>query len=767
MSSGPRRTLGAISALVSAISCRPATAPVSAASAGASAAEMPRVELRTLDDRPALGLVQRDGDPKGAVALAIAHDFGSEASVSLSALLVSRLGKAGFREVRARAHGLGLSVATLATPAEATRFVQAASAALASPVGAGERLGERTRVPTLRSAAEAAVHACSGELGIAANPSPGPADANALERWRGRLRSARAASFAAVGARPLLDAVVAAVAAGDKWSNDPGPTDPWPDADAVGSASSAERRLSIAYRVADPARALEVANALGTPGSTLSERLGSLEGTFLVERVVATTRVRGACLRVDVRAPAAAPAASQLARAVVVVDDEARRELDAAKGAAASLDEAVLRPAHPAEAAGAAAWRALIGRERSGSTRRAVSWQGVTQGEDFARAVATHEAARGRAALERRVRLEAGQGELWALVASPCGTAAESSDDAGIHDVVLRALSAKGSAGVGLEPWITPDAVGVLAHSPRATAHESADEHARRVGEALGRALATPLTGSDVAEAKSDLLQEIGPAGQRGYFVALDATSGGHPSWLDPRGTWRSVSGSPTESADARRRLWLSGPLRLAVLANVKGEQAESLGASLERWLRPLRGEPSACPSGTRSAINGEQTVEVASAEHARALVAYPIAASARSEAEWTAFLANRPGGWLEQALRGVGESRARAAVLGGRLSAALLIEIQCPEAERAAALGQVRALVQRLAKGDASEADTELARRHFETRDAERALDPRGRIVELWRGGHSPRAELGSLRRFHQSLGTTKEIVVHAKPKA
>jgi hypothetical protein len=206
------------------------------------------------------------------------------------------------------------------------------------------------------------------------------------------------------------------------------------------------------------------------------------------------------------------------------------------------------------------------------------------------------------------------------------------------------------------------------------------------------------------------------------------------------------------------------------VLANASGDQAEATSAALERWLWPLRSDPTACVAGARiSPQGGEIAVEVSRPEHARAYLAFPLASGAGGaprEAEWTAYLMNRPGGWLDQALRGVGEARARAAVLGGKNAAALLIEIQCAEADRAGAVTQMRSLWQRLAKGDASEADAELARRHFETRDAERALDPRGRVVELWRGTPPPRADLASLRRFQQALGAAKEIVVHAKAR-
>ncbi|MBE7480714.1 MAG: hypothetical protein HS104_12115 [Polyangiaceae bacterium] len=774
MRRGPGRTLGALAALVFAYACQhaqPAKTPSpSAASPGAAV-----LELRTLDDRPAIGLVQRDGDPMAAVAVGVAHDFGSEASLALAELFEARLGRAGFRDVRAQAHGLGVVLSTLvATPADATRFVRAATAALGSPVQEGDRSRGRLRAPRVRGAADAAVQACSGELGVtesgAGNTPPEPADAQALEQWRSQLGGASSVAFAAVGPRAVLDALASAVASGDKWPSGPGPIDRWPEADSIGSASSSERRLSVAFRVADAARALEVAETLGTPGSVLATRLGALDGAFRLDRVVATTRVRGACLRVDVRAPSPSTGPLDVARAASVVDEETRLQLDSRKGHPSALDDAVLRPTHPADAAGAAAWRVLTTRAAGGPTRRAVSWLGAATSEsELGRALAGLEAARNTRTLERRVRVESGQGELWALVASPCGTSSESSDDAGIHELLGRTLAQRrsGLLGVHIEPWVSPDSVGLLAHAPRAGASESAEDHARRVGDALGRALvATKLNGSDIAEAKNELLGELG-GGQRGYFAALDAASGGHPSWLDPRGTWRAVSQSLTLTADTRRRLLLSGPLRLAVLANAKDQQAEAVSSVLERWLRPLRSAPTACAAGSRKPPQGgEVNVEVPSPDQARIYLTYPIAPSRSRDAEWTVYLANRPGGWLEQALGGLSESHARATALGGSSAAALLVELRCEESDCGAALGRIRGLWQRLGKGEASAADAEIARRHFEARDAERALEPRARVVELWRGSGPPKSDLESLRRFHQALSTAQEIVVHAKAK-
>ncbi|MFO0566848.1 MAG: hypothetical protein U0263_14360 [Polyangiaceae bacterium] len=776
MKTGIERVLGAALALGLLAACQ--TGARGPRAATSSLPSGPRVEVRAPDDRPAVGLVERDGDPKGALALALAHDFGADASSALAPILAARLRRAGFSDVVSRPHALGIVIATLATPADAPRFVNAATRALSEPIRDAERVRDTSATKIPRPAADAAVRACAGELGPGGASAPEPPDAAALESFRVELHRAQAAAFAAVGPRPLLDALDRAVAGSEKWPRGAGPNDPWPDADSLTAGPAVQRTLSLAYRVADAARALEVADNLATPGSVLATRLAQSDGGFALERVVGVSRVRGGCLRIDVRARGGEARLRPLdvARAISIVDEEARPLLDARKGASRVLDDAVLRPTHPLEAASAAAWRALATRLEGGVTRRAVAWLAPGQGEgagELERALAGLEAARQKGRVERRSHLETGQGELWALVASPCGTRSESADDAGTTALLVRTLAQKrnGLFGVSIEPWVTPSGVGLLAHAPRAGSSETPDELARRVGDALGRALiATRLAGGDVAEAKSELLDEIGPAGQKGYFTLLDAASAGHPARLDPRGTWRAVSAALTTSLDARRRLFASGPLRLALVSNHARSQDEQVALGLERWLRPARSEASACPQADPSAVvRGERTVEVSRPDYARTYLALSIAGSEHGpirEAEWTVFLANREGGWLEQKFPASGAVHVRAAALGTRDSAALVFEIDAPAAEQSTTLAALRALLQTLSRGSATEADAELARRQFERIALERSLDPRGRIVDLWRGAAASSADLASLRRFHASLGNAPEILVQAKTR-
>ena len=198
------RTWAALPALLLALACQAPTArravPPPSPESG-----RPAVELRALADRPALSLVHREGDPRGAVAVAVAHDFGSEASLGLASILRARLERAGFRELEVRPHALGVLLSTLvSTPDDGARFARAATTALTTAIADGERPRDALRAPALRGAAEAAVQGCSGELGL--EPAEGGAapeapDGATLESWRAQLASAGSVAFAAVGPR--------------------------------------------------------------------------------------------------------------------------------------------------------------------------------------------------------------------------------------------------------------------------------------------------------------------------------------------------------------------------------------------------------------------------------------------------------------------------------------------------------------------------------------------------------------------------------------
>ncbi|HOU94779.1 MAG TPA: hypothetical protein PLU22_27200, partial [Polyangiaceae bacterium] len=368
------------------------------------------------------------------------------------------------------------------------------------------------------------------------------------------------------------------------------------------------------------------------------------------------------------------------------------------------------------------AWSALARPADGAPTRRVVAYttpaiaspaERTAADRDLERALAEPLRDRGRARLTMRSRVERGQGELWALVGSPCGTAGESAATAGHRALALRALARAhgGAGGVALEPWITPDGVGLLAHAPRARTDETPAEQAARVGDALGRALVTArLDGAALAAERAQLAADLGPGPRPDWWLLLETLAPGHPSWLEPRGTFGSIDGAGTEAAEAERRRLVGEPLRLAVLASWEAAQADTLAAALGRWLGAASDPDRRC-TPIAAAPASAATVDLAAdgaLERPVAHLAYslgPDAAAARQEAEIARWLLAREGGWLDAALAGLTAS-ARVELLGGERLGAVVITVEATPADRDAAVTAVRERIDRIASAPPAGAD-------------------------------------------------------------
>jgi hypothetical protein len=675
------------------------------------------------------------------------------------------------------------------SPAEAREAVRALTAALLDPIGAGDgdlapvaRALAGARALAVAGPAELAVRACSGELamipGAATLDPSSPAGRAQLEAWRARAHGFASVALGAIGPQALIDAAADAHATTPAWPAGTEPDDAWPALDSFGveGDDARRRRASVALRLASPSAALEAARVLGAPASRVAERLAALEPAWSVERVLASARPRGACLRVDV-APTGqeAPEPTALAAALLIAEQEAERAARAVSEDLVALEAAALAPADPREAAAAAAWRLLAARLRPGPTRRSRLWL-TRRAEAGPAAARVLERELGRVAarppgVELRSRFEPGQGETWMLLASPCGTAGEASEDAGAGALAMHALGGREAAGdVALEPWISPDGLGLLAHGARRPG-ESTEAHAERVADALGRALAARRASSGrVAAALPELLDAIGPGSAPAREAAWQALCPGRPSWLEPRGTWRALSGLGPETADARRRALLAGPLRLAVLANADEHQATTARSAVERWLLPLP-RSAACPSGPPPAPTpGERRIDDPD-RGPRAIVAVRLdpapANAAPDAAHWTALLLGRPGGWLDAALGRPALATATARVLGGARARSLVVEIHAAPGSVAAAVAQTRALLDRLSRGAAGAADVETLVTETAHLEDEAHLDPRRRIVDVWHGvDAAPVPELATLRRLQRQLAAERHVVIVAEPK-
>lgn len=750
-----------------------------------------RVAERRSDDRPPLVLVARTGDPNGSVAFAAAHDAGAGASAAAASLLAVRLRDAGVPEVRSRAHALGFTLdAPVATAAEAARFVKAVEKSLTAPVQPGEpgldsaqaalvALGNR-RLP---GSATASVADCTGELAARA-------DEPVLDRSRlsgvitsllTSVHTVERAAFAAVGPNELLEATDDALASSDDWAEGSLVNDPWPERSVSGAdfAGTEPRRLSIALRLASGGVALVAAESLGDPQGTLARRLEALRPAWRLERAGATLRPRGACLRVDALPPPGdpGPTGAEVARVLALVSDELDREVaEAGRNAGSAVEEALVRPTDPGDAAAAAAWRGLAERLPAGVARRLVAYAAPLADRnrvDLPRALAEHRETLARPALETRVRTETGQASFWMLVANTCGTASESAADAGEAASLVTALTLRGESrsGVVFEPWIAADGVGVLAHAPRRSPGESPAEQALRVASALGDLVATtrPAPATRLV-AEEELLTALGRVPRPGYATMLDALSQGHPSWLEPRGSFAALGAAASKSFDAALQHWLGAPLRLSVLANGDAAQAETARRELERWVSPVRGEALRCPAVSRvEPKSGDLTLATTPGDVTEsAYLGVPLPrfeGRLPLEVRALVFLMNRPGGWLERALAEL-PATASATALGGPRAAALVVRVAAPLELRDQALARIRVLFERFPAGVATTAELTLADRELGRAETAERRDPRRRIVELWRDAPPPaRLDAARFSKLQAELGRASRLVVQVAP--
>jgi hypothetical protein len=388
--------------------------------------------------------------------------------------------------------------------------------------------------------------------------------------------------------------------------------------------------------------------------------------------------------------------------------------------------------------------------------------------------------------IERRDRVEHGQGELWVLVASPCGTAAETEADSGTSALaVMAALAARGreTRGVTLEPWIAPDGVGVFAHAQRSVGESMASLTARVADEVARTLVGAPFPSVPFLSARGALLDRVGdgisPDG-RALRALAGAVAPGHPSWIAPLGSWDELAKAGVEAASLRWSALSSGPLRLAVLANDDAQQSDVVAKTIDRWLVRTTDQPRACSPVDTAPLARSGTLEVTlsatsalSAAPAQALVGFGVLPQGSAEsglAELTLAGLSGAEGWVNKALGSSSlGATAQARLIGGTRAAALVIDVRAPEPQLDAAVAQVRGLLQRLRQGAFSQADLERSIALRDKWDLEASLDPRRRLVDLWRDVRPSRkaVSLDAWRTWAASaLKDDKLIVVLARPK-
>jgi hypothetical protein len=805
-----------LAAALSACGARPSRPAAAPSLAGES--------VRQAIGHPPVGVLAREGDPSSAVAVDVvtagidAH--GAEVAVALSAVVEARLSAAGLVGVSVVPGSEGFRVRTLLEGAgRAPAVVAALRSALLTPLAEDapelpaveKKLGALARRP-LPDPAWSRVAECTGEPYASRPPAssvPGtapPVTAKSLEAWRAATAGLGRVAFAVVGPPADVDAVSAAVAGGPAWpaAPVPSPGPPGLAADVTGYDATLDvppgaARVTLLAETNDAARAVAAAGPLGDPRGPLATRLSAIEPLARLRDVTGTAHFGWGCVKVTLDLPAPAGHADppvSLALAADLLREETLAELGRAKSSGRTPREMANQAGDPREAAERLAyWTALAGvtgvqRASAEAAPRVATVIGfhlpegrsesalVERVESVRAELARAPAAKREPVGEARVKVERGQSALWVLVASPCGTDGEVDADAGegalgVLSLATRARREGGasSPSSGIEEWTAVDGLGLVAHASPMPG-ESGAALARRVATLVARAFLAPISETrDTAAARGSLLARLAGSEDARVAAALaDAIAPGHPSWVLPAGTSESLARSSDDAVEARLDALRAGPLRVSVLADQDASQGDVVLETLGAWLPRRSSRPPVCPGSATPAPArpGTYAVETPGASAAEAWLAFPLQPGERDEARVVAAALARKGGLLERAL-GSGLARSWGAkVMGPARAPALVVRVASAQGTLDAAVAEARVLFDRmrqqgLAEGDRAAAVAELAEERLES-----SLDPKARLVALWRGeGDAPAPPtLEALQAFAaKTLRDEALVVVASRP--
>ncbi|HEU4532854.1 MAG TPA: hypothetical protein VFS00_02005, partial [Polyangiaceae bacterium] len=398
--------------------------------------------------------MRREGDPKPALAVAVAVEGPPGASEALAALVEGRLAKAlPGAGVTAARQGYRAQ-ARLEGEADVERALAALRRALSEPARADEAAAVLERVRArkgrvLDDEAGLALARCTGEARYGASEieaiEAALASPGALEAWRRRAHGVGSIAVGAVGPARYVARAEAWLAASPPWPSVAPPSDPWPEAGRatlVRTGREPLARVELALRLADRHAAASLAEAIGARPAALAARLRALPQPFALREAGVSVRAAGACLSLRAEGEHAPGATESLPEEAGAVAGLLRHEL-AALGATTRVDAGALPRQIGAlgearQAAEAAAWWALSADGPPGAREALTSVVTLPAGDGPGRAsLAEVEAgrarelgrrvdeaaeraiaARARPTVEVRGSIERGQGELWVLLAS-------------------------------------------------------------------------------------------------------------------------------------------------------------------------------------------------------------------------------------------------------------------------------------------------------------------------------------------------------------
>jgi hypothetical protein len=793
---------GALVATLLGCACGPSARGTKVLTTSTPGAPAHGVEVHEAGGRPRLVVVRRDGDPRAGIAIEIrvpdAYEDASARVAALAALVSARLGEGGLSSIET------LSGARVA---RVRGLVRETSSALAEIVDA--------KLKTPVGDADPALPAVAAALdAFAARPV---VDASLARAERCLDRPVRPASFAKIPREKLAatveawrlaamraDGVVLGVVASglgldafaERWSALDALRPPAGLPPVIAPAKAKEEDATVGHAGEGGLLVVDGAGRGAVPSAiaALADRTGALalrlEAAYdwRLRGVAGVSWPEGGCVVVEVEpGPASSRRGARVgeakewnlerftmhaAYALEVARQESELALETARvedGEAARL--AIGRGGDPREAADRAAWwgwSAPAASVRTASSVLSLPLAVIAKGPQIdvdavvtaarTKFVASLDRARiawARGELEAKGRVEAGQGEVWVALGSPCGVSWETTLDAGLARVAIQSLAAsvapRGAAdGVEIEPWASTVGVGLVAHAA-ARPGESPKALALRVGDLVGRAFLTGFPANEqVAVARGEAVSLLSDPVAPGPILrpALTALVPEHPSFIDALGAIEPVAKIGGEGVELRLSTLRGGPLRLAVLANApsvsgvtaEADQVDAATRAAERWVPRLPGETRACPAIDLGAAPKGALHVVHVAAGTGIAITLPVDEADRDAAAMLAAVLDGPGGRLEAAFSAQALATAyEARLVRGAGRSALAIVVLAPAGNLDAVAAAVRGLLERLHTAGPDEADRLRADARRAQASMQRRLDPRGRLVDLFLGEPSP----------------------------
>lgn len=737
-------------------------------SLGRSNGAATHVELRSLQDRPALAVVTRSGDPTAVLAYRFYAHEDAHALAAFAAVLSQRLSSAGTSPtLRADRRSLLLDVRVDAV--SAARAVVAIRDALAKPVDAAELTSIRAHieerlatVPTESEPATAALRACLGQPGGAASMTLDPSrpeSVSRIERVRQSAFSRDRAVFSVVGPESAVSAVEQAIEDAPEWPAAGGlpasdPASAVSGATLVAGVPSGTTRLTVALRTSDPLDAIAASERLGSSPSPLGAR-ASRHGFRITRTIGVADPAGGGCVAVSLerRGSNSDAEARVVDEAVREVTRHALREAQIEIDAGADdldLAERVARAESGTEAARLAAWWAhaepLANRQRATIAAaslelaldtpepRRVELQKAAQS-----ALADAPASSDPGGAETKIRVETGQTKTWVLVANPCAAVEEASHRWGAsalatHAALTNARAAADSlpGEITVEAFTSSRGVGFIAQASPIEGESPAE-----LGERVARAAASAFFVAPASDDAHLATQEIALRRLASRWMknapGLAALGGAieRPTMIEPFGPPNRLA--RFEPAELARRLHAlsEGPIVVAVLARQdEAVEREAVSKQVARWMEPTTRTCEPVPRSRPGRSEVRETRKGAAVVH----ILLPLQAGTSSLAQGrivAAMLAG-PTGLLARGAAASPTTRATSRTVGPPGSPHLLVSLAGPEESIADVEREALQLLGRISRGELPE--TEIARAIAEDHEAALAEleDPRARLAKV-----------------------------------